>query len=82
MSGRPRSAKTSPLVRLLQDEVKQRGITGYGLMKSTGLPLRTVQRFLGGQGSPTISTVETIAASLDVVIEIRRLKGQRGNPMA
>jgi hypothetical protein len=51
-------------------------------MKSTGLPLRTVQRFLGGQGSPTISTVETIAASLDVVIEIRRLKGQRGNPMA
>jgi DNA-binding phage protein len=43
-------------------------VSGYRLAKMTGLPLRTVQRFLAGEGSPTLSTIEIIARSLDMRI--------------
>lgn len=59
------------MVVALQREAKRQGLTGYGLTKATGLPLRTVQRFLNGQGSPTLGTVETIAAALGMAIEAR-----------
>jgi DNA-binding phage protein len=39
-------------------------MSGYRLAKLTGLPLRTVQRFLAGSVSPTLSTVEVIAKAL------------------
>ena len=38
--------------------------TAYGLAKATGLHLRTMQDFLAGQGSPTIHTVEAVAAAV------------------
>lgn len=71
MSGRPPPAKVSRLVVMLQREAKRQAFTAYRLAKDTGLPLRTVQRFLGSAGSPTLSTVETIAATLGLVLEAR-----------
>jgi DNA-binding phage protein len=68
MAGRQPPDKTSSLVTALQREAKLKGFTGYSLTKATGLPLRTVQRFLAGEGSPTLATVETIAAALGFVV--------------
>jgi transcriptional regulator with XRE-family HTH domain len=70
MSGRRPSSLASPVVLALQRRVKDKGLTGYGLTKATKLPLRTVQRFLAGKGSPTLSTIEAIASALGVTIQI------------
>ncbi len=77
MSGRAAPTKISPVIAALQRRVKQQGITGYGLAKATKLPIRTIQRFLAGEGSPTLSTIEAVASSLGMTIkaEVKRAIG-------
>ena len=60
----------SPTVAAILDEVRHQGISGYRLAKDAGVTLHTVQRFLAGEGSPTIHTVETIAAALGLRIAV------------
>jgi DNA-binding phage protein len=64
MSGRRPPTSISPVVVALHRRAKQMEMSGYRLAKLTGLPLRTVQRFLAGSVSPTLSTVEVIAKAL------------------
>lgn len=72
MAGRPPPRRPSAIVLALQREAERQEATGYGLAKTTGLPLRTVQRVLAGEGSPTITTLEIVAEALGMVIEVRR----------
>jgi DNA-binding phage protein len=72
MSGRHPPKTISPIVAAIQREAKRQGLTGYSLRKATNLPLRTVQRFLRAEGSPTLATVETIAKAVGVVLRAER----------
>jgi len=51
-------------------EIRRQEISGYRLQKLTGMPLRTVQRFLDADGSPTVATLEMVAKALGVTIHI------------
>jgi len=73
MSGRYAAGTISPVVAALHQRKKEMGISGYRLAKLSGLPLRTVQRFLAGSGSPTLSTLETIANALGMKISTEDL---------
>jgi len=63
---------TSSTVRAIQKAAKNQKATAYGLAKSTGLRVYTVSRFLAGEGSPTIDTVERIAKALGLVIKVEK----------
>ena len=60
------------MVLALQAEAKRRKLTAYALAKLTGLRIQTMQRLLAGQGSPTIATLDAVAAALGRVVTIRR----------
>lgn len=70
MTGRTPPVKPSPVHRAILAEVKRVKLSGYALQKATGMPLRTVQRFINGEGSPTLATVETVAAALGLVVKV------------
>lgn len=63
---------TSRTVLAIQREAKRQESTAYGLAKATGLRVYTVTRFLVGQGSPTIDTVERIAKALGLTITVEK----------
>jgi DNA-binding phage protein len=58
-------------VGALKAEAARKQLTAYRLAQETGLQSQTVQRLLDGKGSPTLATVETVAAALGMVVEIR-----------
>ena len=45
---------------------------GYRLQKASGIPLRTIQRFIGAENSPTVATLETIAKAVGLEIRVDR----------
>jgi transcriptional regulator with XRE-family HTH domain len=60
-----RRAATSrrSLAEQLRDLITDRGLSGYGLAKATGLNRSVVNRFLAG-GGLTLETLDAIAAAL------------------
>lgn len=72
MAGRAAPERISPTHRAVVAEARRQQVTAYSLWKSTGISLHTVQRFLAGEGSPTIDTVERIAKALGLTIEVRK----------
>ena len=62
----------SRTVLAIQREAKRQQSTAYGLAKATGLRVYTVSRFLAGEGSPTIDTVERIAKALGLTVTVSR----------
>ncbi len=72
MTGRPAPATTSPLHAAVLEEIHRQQITGYRLQKESGLPLRTIQRFIGAEVSPTVATLETIAKALGLIIKVEK----------
>lgn len=73
MSKRLPPTKVSPVVQAMQDEAKRRKLTAYGLAKATGLRIQTMQRLLAGKGSPTLTTLEAVAAALELQLKVDRL---------
>ena len=71
MAARQQSTPISEVVAALQREVKRQGLTSYRLAKETVLRIDTMQRLLAGKGSPTISTLESVANALGMVIEAK-----------
>ena len=69
MSGRVPPKTVSPVIEAINKRIQNLEISGYRLAKLTGLPLRTVQRFLANQGSPTLSTVEAIAGAVGMKLK-------------
>ena len=69
MDARSQSVQISQVVITLQQGAKRRGLTAYRLSKDTGLRIDTMQRLLAGKGSPTISTLESVANVMGMVIE-------------
>ena len=63
---------TSPVVLAIQAEAKRRKLTAYALAKLTGLRTQTMQRLLAGQGSPTIATLDAVAAALGRTVTLKR----------
>jgi len=72
MAGRAAPDRISVVHKAIIAEAKRQGATAYNLWKTTGISLHTVQRFLAGEGSPTIDTVERIAKALGLSIEVRK----------
>lgn len=68
MAGRAAPERMSILHKAIVAEARRQQATAYGLWKSTGISLHTVQRFLAGEGSPTLDTAERIAAALGMSI--------------
>ncbi len=62
----------SRTVLAIQREAKRQQSTAYGLAKATGLRVYTATRFLAGQGSPTIDTVERIAKALGLRVNVEK----------
>ncbi len=62
----------SPVVVALQAEAKRRKLTAYALAKLTGLRIQTMQRLLAGQGSPTIATLDAVAAAMGFAVRLGR----------
>jgi len=71
MAKRLAHSKPSSVVLAIQAEARRRKFTSYRLAKETGLRIDTMQRLLAGEGSPTISTLETVAGALGLVIEVK-----------
>lgn len=71
MPKRPQDAP-SPVVVALQREAARRKLTAYRLAQLTGLRIQTMQRLLAGQGSPTIATLDAVAAALGQVVALKR----------
>ena len=70
MPGRTAPTKPGPTYRAILAEVKRQGVTGYALAKRAELPLSTMQRFLSGEGSPTITSIEAVAKALGMAISV------------
>jgi len=71
MAKRLAQPKPSSVVLAIQDEARRRKLTSYRLAKLTGLRIQTMQRLLAGDGSPTISTLDSVASALGMAIEIK-----------
>lgn len=61
----------SPVVVALQQVAAKRRMTAYRLAQLTGLRIQTMQRLLAGQGSPTVATLDAVAAALGKVVVLR-----------
>jgi DNA-binding phage protein len=72
MPKRAPPSQLSPTVQALQDEAKKQGKLAHVLAKECGVSLYTIQRFLTGQGSPSIDTVERVAHALGLLIKIEK----------
>ena len=72
MPKRPPPPHLSPTVQAVQDEAKKQGKLAHVLAKECGMSLYTVQRFLAGQGSPSIDTVERVAQTLGLAIKVEK----------
>ena len=75
MGSRSPLQKVSRAVISLQKEANLQGFTSYRLAKATGLRIHTMQRLLAGIGSPTIATLDAVAAALGMVIEVKKTTG-------
>lgn len=73
IGARTQSVQVSAVVITLQHEARRRGLTAYRLSKDTGLRIDTMQRLLAGKGSPTISTLESVARVMGMVIAARHV---------
>jgi len=65
---------SSPVVAALQAQASLQKLTAYRLAKLTGLRIQTMQRFLAGQGSPTIATVDAVAGAMGLVVALKRAR--------
>ena len=70
MSGRKPPSAPAPLHAAMLAVIAKRGVSGYRLTKDTKLPLRTVQRFIAGEVSPTLDTATTIADALGLRLSV------------
>lgn len=59
--------------KIIAAEVNRRGLSGYGLAKMSGLPIRTVQAYLAGDYDLTGERLACVAEALGL-----ELKGKRG----
>ena len=60
-------SKMRPTIsRTLRDTIRERGLTAYGAAKRAGVSVDAVQRFLNAERGLTLSTVDKLAAALDL----------------
>lgn len=64
-------SKTSPVLQAIREEVSRQGTNPYRLAKLTKLRVSTMQRFLAGEGSPTLSTIEAVIEALGLELMVR-----------
>ncbi len=61
----------------IQREARRQRLTGYRIGKLSGIPIRTVQRYLAGDTDLAGRRIEKIAAALGLgLLPKRRWKGQ------
>lgn len=72
MPGRSPPTYISATVKAIQEEAEKQGKRAHVLAKECGISLQTAQRFLAGQGSPTIDTVERMAQVLGLVLRVEK----------
>jgi DNA-binding phage protein len=71
MPMRAQPSKTSPVLQAFQQEVARQRTNPYRLAKLTGLRVSTMQRFLAGESSPTLATLEAVASALGLVLTVK-----------
>jgi DNA-binding phage protein len=65
--------RISSVVAEIQAVIRKQGLTSYALAKKTGLRISTMQRLIAGKGSPTIATLDAVAAVLGMKIKTERI---------
>ena len=72
------SKKRKTLDEQILQVVKERGLTGYGLAKMSGVSQTIICRFINRERSPTLRTANKIVAALGLVLvpedEVKRKK--------
>ena len=58
--------------KIILAEVKRQGLSGYALAKKSGLPMRTVQRYLAGDGDMAAERLAKIAAVLGLELKAKK----------
>lgn len=61
----------------IKREAKRQGMSGYRLGKLSGVPMRTVQRFLSGATDLTAENLEAIAKVLGLTLRASRQRKDR-----
>jgi len=74
MTKLPPPSVPSPVIEAIRKAASEQGVTAYALAKSTGHSNSTIQRFLAGEVSPSLATVEAIAKALGLVVDVRKAK--------
>lgn len=62
---------------MIQREADRQGLSGYRIAKLSGVPMRTVQKYLAGDSDLAGSRVEKIAAALGLELVRRRRRKHR-----
>src|SRR4051794_28802536 len=57
-----------PISTVLRDTIRQRRLTAYAAAKSSGVSVDAVQRFLNEERGLSLSTVDKLAAALDLTL--------------
>ena len=61
---------------IILKEIQKRKMSAYRLAKLTGLPARTLQRFMGGENDLRLEALEKVLDKLG--FEVRQRKGKAG----
>jgi transcriptional regulator with XRE-family HTH domain len=60
----------SPVVQTLAEQARRQGLTAYAIAKARDMHVSTVQKALDGEVSPSIATLEEIAAAVGATITV------------
>lgn len=63
--------------RIIHAETKRQGLTGYRLGKLSGVPIRTVQKYLSGSGDLLGERVAKVAMALGLELRPVSRKGRK-----
>ncbi len=78
MTKPPAPEELSRVIVSIQKEAKRQGLTAYAIAdlitkdRGTKMHIRTVQRCIDGDVSPSLATLEAVSKALGLVIEVRK----------
>ncbi|OAI53215.1 hypothetical protein AYO47_05260 [Planctomyces sp. SCGC AG-212-M04] len=76
---RKTSPRRKPITQGLRNAIRGRRLTAYAAAKQAGVSVDAVQRFLNGQRSLSLGTVDKIASALDLELCEEKDDDQRDN---
>jgi DNA-binding phage protein len=57
-----------PIASVIKATMKARGLTAYALGKASGVSVTIISRWLNGERSPSLGTIEKLVTALNLVL--------------